>query len=98
MEQGLSGLVQPGSASTAERARRESELMRSVNGTIRRLSVGLDDSEQVAFFCECRASNCFAPAFLSVASFDPMVAAQSGWVLLPGHEPSIPWMPGVAVS
>ena len=98
MEQGLSGSVQAGSASTAECVRRESELMRRVNATIRRLSVGLDDSEQVAFFCECQTSNCFAPAFLSVASFDAMVAARSGWVLLPGHEPSIPWIPGVAVS
>jgi hypothetical protein len=39
--------------------------------------------------------HCFAPAFLSLSSFDAMVSAQTGWVLVQGHEPSIPWTPGV---
>jgi hypothetical protein len=72
--------------------------MRSVNRTIRGLSASLGDSEQVAFFSECRAANCYAPAFLSLASFDMLVAAEKGWVLVTGHHPSTPWMLGDAVS
>ena len=34
----------------------------------------------------------------SLASFDTLVAAQKGWVLVPGHHPSRPWMLGDAVS
>ena len=53
MEHLLADSAEPESTSTPERARRESELMRSVNRTIRNLQ---------------------------------------------GHEPSIPWTPGVAAS
>jgi hypothetical protein len=72
--------------------------MRSVNRTIWGLSASVGDPEQVAFFCESRAANCYAPALLSLASFDTLVAAQKGWVLVPGHHPPTPWMLGDAVS
>ena len=72
--------------------------MRSVNRTITGLSASLGDPEHVAFVCECRAANCYAPAFLSPASFDTLVAAQKGWVLVPGHHPSTLGMLGDAVS
>jgi hypothetical protein len=72
--------------------------MRSVNRTIRGLSASLGDPEQVAFVSECRAANCYAPALLSPASFDTLVAAQEGWALVPGHHSSTLWMLGDAVS
>lgn len=72
-------------------ARRESRVIRSVNGNLRERSEAFDPSERIAFFCECQNVACYRPMWMSVAAFDAMVAAEAGWLLLDGHEPSGLW-------
>jgi hypothetical protein len=77
----------------AENVIRAAGLMRSANGNLRRLSEELGHSEPTAFFCECRNPVCFSIVWMSVAEYDTMVAKQSGWLLIEGHEPSAAWCP-----
>jgi hypothetical protein len=67
---------------------RDSRMMRRANDAVRRQSEPLEASESVGFFCECETASCYAPVFLSVGDFDELVAAERGWVLSDGHEPS----------
>jgi hypothetical protein len=75
----------------ARLARRESSLMRGINGDLRRRSEALADSELIAFFCECRNASCFSPVWLSPRGFDVRVADGRGWLLLDGHDASALW-------
>jgi hypothetical protein len=70
---------------------RESSSIRTVNATMRELSGSFTGSEPIAFFCECRNSNCFASVWMSASVFDATVAGHTGWMLLEGHEPSALW-------
>jgi hypothetical protein len=65
--------------------------MRGVNAGVRRLSLGLADTDPIPFFCECQTASCYSPVWLLAALFDTTVAAENEWVLKHGHEPSMPW-------
>lgn len=86
MEARLVDSDQPGRA-----ARRESRVIRSVNSSLRERSEAFDSSERIAFFCECQNVGCYLPMWMSVNAFDTMVAAEAGWLLLDGHQPSALW-------
>jgi hypothetical protein len=90
MEARLVDSYQPDSPA-APIARRESRLIRSVNSNLRERSETFAPSERIAFFCECQNAICYSPLWMSVAAFDAMVAAEAGWLLLEGHEPSALW-------
>ena len=70
---------------------RESQSMRAVNTTMRERSTSLSPSDSVPFFCECKDPACFGGIWMSVGVFDARVGAESGWLLLEGHEPSGLW-------
>jgi hypothetical protein len=72
-------------------ALRASNLMRSVNSSIRQISGTVTEGELIPFFCECRTTTCYSVVWLSVAAFDAKVATADGWMLLDGHEPSALW-------
>jgi hypothetical protein len=71
--------------------RRESSLMHTVNSNLRERSEAEDHSESIAFFCECQSPSCYAPVWLSVNDFDLTAAADTGWLLIAGHQPSALW-------
>jgi hypothetical protein len=75
---------------TAPVRRRESSSMRNVNNVIRR-DAGSFSDDLIPFFCECQSLGCYSGIWLSPAAFDLEVAAQTGWLLLEGHEPSALW-------
>lgn len=81
------GLDQPDGA-VALSAHRESTLIRSVNRDLRQRTETLGDTDQIAFFCECQDATCYAPVWMSAATFDAIVGTESEWLLLDGHEPS----------
>jgi hypothetical protein len=89
METQLVGSDRSGSQAAA--TRRESSLMHTVNSNLRERSEAVDRSESIAFFCECKTPSCFAPVWLSVDDFDLVAAADAGWLLIAGHEPSALW-------
>ena len=72
---------------------RDSNLMRSVNNNLRQRSEALPAAEPIAFFCECGSPTCYAPIWMTVASFDARVEDRPGWLLHTGHEPSALWHP-----
>ena len=72
-------------------ARRESRLIRNVNSNLRQRADASAPSERIAFFCECQNTVCYSPLWMSVAAFDAMVADQTGWLLLEGHQASALW-------
>jgi hypothetical protein len=72
-------------------ARRESRLMHSVNTNLRERTEASPGSDPIAFFCECGDATCYLPMWMAVEAFDAMVAAETGWLLLDGHEPSGLW-------
>jgi len=89
MEAPVSHPAQPDSAALARR--RDSNLMRSVNTDLRRHSEAQAAEESIAFFCECRSPNCYAPIWMSAPAFDATTEDQSAWLLHEGHEPSALW-------
>jgi hypothetical protein len=72
-------------------ALRASNLMRSVNSSMRQISGTLTECELLPFFCECRTPTCYSVVWMSVGAFDAKVATERGWMLLDGHEPSALW-------
>jgi len=72
---------------------RDSNLMRSVNNNLRQRSEALPAAEPIAFFCECGSPTCYAPIWMTVASFEARVEDRPGWLLHTGHEPSALWHP-----
>lgn len=71
---------------------RDSSLMRSVNVSMRQLADTLpDERELIPFFCECQTPSCYSAAWMAANTFDAAVAAETGWLLLDGHKPSVPW-------
>jgi hypothetical protein len=81
----------PPVSAAAPVALRESRLMRRVNSNVRQLSATFADSEPIGFFCECQNPACYSGIWMSEAAFDAMVADQTGWLLLEGHEPIDAW-------
>lgn len=75
---------------------RDSQMMRSANRDLRRLSTTFGDADRIAFFCECRSPICYSPIWLSAADFDANEEGDLGWLLIEGHAPSIPWAGGGA--
>ena len=69
-------------------ARRESSLMRSVNGSMRHGSESLAPSDSIPFFCECENPSCHSSIWISIADFDTVVADATAWLLVQGHQPS----------
>ena len=72
-------------------ARRDSNLMRSVNTNLRSRSETLSEAEPIAFFCECAQGSCYAPIWMSAERFDDKLTAEPGWLLHEGHAPSALW-------
>ena len=70
---------------------RDSDLMRAVNSNVRGLADALLRREELAFFCECQCPTCYSAVWMSRAAFDATTAAGDSWLLLDGHEPSVPW-------
>jgi hypothetical protein len=70
---------------------RKSASMRTINTTMRELSQPLAHCEPIAFFCECQNPTCCATVWMTAEVFDATVADHTGWMLLPGHEPSALW-------
>ena len=70
---------------------RDSNLMRSVNNNLRQRSESLPAAEPIAFFCECGSPTCYAPIWMTAASFDAGAADRPGWLLHTGHEASALW-------
>jgi hypothetical protein len=72
-------------------AHRESSLMRSVNRRMRHGSEALAPFDSIPFFCECENSSCHSSIWISLADFDTVDIDATAWLLVPGHEPSVPW-------
>jgi hypothetical protein len=71
--------------------RRDSNLMRSVNTNLRSRSESVAADEPIAFFCECAASNCYSPIWMSSQEFDRKLVDEPGWLLHESHDPSALW-------
>jgi len=70
---------------------RASSLMRAVNSLLRSLSVGVDEREPIAVFCECEIDGCFAICWMTRSALDVRLGDGEGWILSDGHrsrEPS----------
>jgi hypothetical protein len=65
--------------------------MHTVNSNLRERSEAVDRAESIAFFCECQTPTCYSPVWLSADDFDLTTAADAGWLLIDGHEPSALW-------
>lgn len=90
MEKRLVVWDQRDSSETAD-ARRDSNVIRSVNSNLRKRSEAFTSSERIAFFCECEDAACYLPMWMSVAAFDELVSAEAGWLLFRGHQASALW-------
>jgi len=86
----ISDQPDPGGATLAQR---KSSSMRNVNSRMREDSASLAPSDSIPFFCECESPTCYSSIWISVADFDAVVVAETGWLLVEGHEPSAAWQP-----
>jgi hypothetical protein len=69
---------------------RMSGVMREVNTRLRGIASTLDQSEPIAFFCECGLYGCYVTVWLTKLEFDGALLDTDGWILAVGHEPSNP--------
>jgi hypothetical protein len=79
-----------GAFSTSGGQPRLSGLMREVNTRLRGIASTLDQSEPIAFFCECGLYGCYVTVWLTKLEFDGALLDVDGWILAVGHEPSDP--------